>query len=807
METLAPDRTVTEIPLRHLAAADLEALSARMKLSLSGDDMQAIQVHYTALDREPTDVELEVIAQTWSEHCKHRIFNAIIEHTVGGKEEVIDGLFKTYIQHTTEALQCRKPDFVLSAFEDNAGFVRLDDEHAVCLKLETHNHPSAIEPYAGANTGLGGVIRDILGAGKGAKPVASLDVFCFGRPDTRPDELKADDVIHPIGILRGVVRGVRDYGNRMGIPTVGGAIHFADAYTYNPLVFCGTAGVIPIADIPKRVEPGHTIVLVGGKTGRDGLHGATFSSASLDGESHTEDQGAVQIGNPIEEKNVCDFVLKAREEGLIDCITDCGAGGLSNAAGEMLEKTGGTIYLEKVPLKEEGLTSWEIFLSESQERMVLGIDPVHGERLAELAAIYEPDCSEIGRADDSGLLRVLHDGVTVCELEGRFLHKAPRKKLKSVHSVSGPSQEGHKRFPAWDRSGTNSGDLKKLLGTLNICSREPIIREYDHEVQGNTVIKPLAGATGDAPQDASVIRVERSGKYIALGVSLLPQYESDPYRMGLSSVDEVMRQLVVAGADPDTIGLLDNYCVGNPDEPEELGKMVESIKGIADAALDFQAPFISGKDSFYNYFETDEGPVSIPITVVISGIGVIAEIPRVPGASLRRTDSRICLLGYTHSEMGGSAFTGMKGAKGGDVPNVDRSLALRIYRRFHQAIQKGWILSAHDLAEGGLAVALAETAFSLRGGLEIDLNTLPAQHLISTEEALFAESNSRILFEVADEHVANVTGLFDALPFAVIGRSVADHRFLRIRHNNETCIDADLHELKESWKNGLTPYY
>ncbi|MFN0080783.1 MAG: AIR synthase related protein, partial [Prosthecobacter sp.] len=346
------------IPLRDLTADQLLDLSKRMKLSLSKADMLAVQKIYQDEGREPTDVEMEVIAQTWSEHCKHRIFGAKIYHTLNGQQEVVDGLFKTYIRNVTEEICKTKPDFVLSAFEDNAGFVKLDDDKAVCLKVETHNHPSAIEPYAGANTGLGGVIRDILGAGKGAKPVASLDVFCFGPPDIEQDQIKAKDVIHPLGVMRGVVRGVRDYGNRMGIPTVNGAIQFDDTFIYNPLVFCGTAGIIPIKDIAKEVKPGHLLIAAGGRTGKDGLKGATFSSAELTTDSHEEDQTAVQIGNPIEEKKVADWVIAAREKGLIQFVTDCGAGGFSSAAGEMLRDTGGVVWLENAPLKAPDLESW-----------------------------------------------------------------------------------------------------------------------------------------------------------------------------------------------------------------------------------------------------------------------------------------------------------------------------------------------------------------------------------------------------------------------------------------------------------------
>ncbi|MEQ1841391.1 MAG: AIR synthase related protein, partial [Verrucomicrobiales bacterium] len=368
--TLSVLDKIAEAPADHyrvLKISDLDGdtlleLSKFMKLSLSREDMIAVQEIYREWKREPTDVELEVIAQTWSEHCKHRIFGATITHEINGETETVNSLFKTYIRDVSQRIFDQKPGFVLSAFHDNAGFIKLDEELAICLKAETHNHPSAIEPYAGANTGLGGVIRDILGAGKGAKPIGSLDVFCFGAPDTSMDHIKAEDVIHPLGVMRGVVRGVRDYGNRMGIPTISGAIQFDDSYIYNPLVFCGTAGVIPIKDIEKKVESGMKVISVGGRTGRDGLHGATFSSAALDTDSHESDQQAVQIGNPIEEKKAADFVLAARDKGLIGFITDCGAGGYSSAAGEMLEECGGVIDLDQVKLKEPGLVSWEVFI-------------------------------------------------------------------------------------------------------------------------------------------------------------------------------------------------------------------------------------------------------------------------------------------------------------------------------------------------------------------------------------------------------------------------------------------------------------
>ncbi|MDF1862120.1 MAG: phosphoribosylformylglycinamidine synthase subunit PurL [Verrucomicrobiales bacterium] len=801
--------SIAEAPADHyrvLKISDLDGdklceLSQFMKLSLSKEDMLAVQEIYKEWGREPTDVELEVIAQTWSEHCKHRIFGATIEHEVDGEKETVNSLFKTYIFDVSHRIFDSKPGFVLSAFHDNAGFIKLDDEQAVCLKAETHNHPSAIEPYAGANTGLGGVIRDILGAGKGAKPIGSLDVFCFGAPDTGMENIKADDVLHPLGIMRGVVRGVRDYGNRMGIPTISGAIQFDDSYIYNPLVYCGTAGVIPIKDIDKEVGAGMTVIAVGGRTGRDGLHGATFSSAALDTESHEEDQQAVQIGNPIEEKKAADFVLAARDKGLIEFITDCGAGGYSSAAGEMLEECGGTINLDNVTLKEPGMVSWEIFISESQERMVLAVKPESLPALQELADLYETEMIVLGDADGSGILKVTHHGETVCQLDCSKLHDAPIRKLSSKWEKKTKEIEP----PLLSNAGES---LKGLLSDFAIVSREPIIREYDHEVQGNTVLKPLAGASGDAPQDATVLRINGSKRLMSMGLSILPEWgKTDPFAMGAACVDECVRQLVASGADPDRLAILDNFCMGNPDDTEELGALVETVKGIAEAAEVYGAPFVSGKDSFYNYFETEEGPVSIPVTILISGIGIIEEASHVTGSSLRRNDSVLAIIGHTQSQLGGSVLARQTGLENAEVPATDLEQAFASYRKYYEAIQQGLILSAHDVSEGGLAVTLAEAAFSGKAGLEIDLCSLPMDDDASKAAMLFGESPSRIVVEVAPENLEKLSDLFEGLPFACLGRAAAEHSSLRIEWGKETLINEPIEELKSLWKNGLAQYY
>ncbi len=796
------------IPIATLSGEELLKLSKQLKLGLSQADMLAVQKIFAEENREPTDVELEVIAQTWSEHCKHRIFGAKITHTLDGKTEVIDSLYKTYVRNVTARIREKKPDFVLSAFVDNAGFVKLDDDLAVCLKVETHNHPSAIEPYAGANTGLGGVIRDILGAGKGSKPIASLDVFCFGPPDTKQEDIKAKDVIHPLGVMRGVVRGVRDYGNRMGIPTTSGAIQFAETYIYNPLVFCGTMGVIPISDIEKEIKAGQLLIAAGGRTGKDGIKGATFSSVSLTTSSHEEDQTAVQIGNPIEEKKAADFILAARAKGLIQFVTDCGAGGFSSAAGEMLSEIGGEVWLENAPLKVTGMESWQIFISESQERMVFSIEESDLSEIERLAAIYETEICVLGKADGSGILTVKHFGEVVCRLDNSKLHEAPRRHMTGSWTTPSGTDEDAVAINQLLTSKPHGGNdiLKKLMGDFAIVSREPIIREYDHEVQGNTLLKPLAGAAGDAPQDGSVIRVDGSDQLVGLSLALLPEWgHRHPHLTGRATVDECYRQLIAIGANPDRIAILDNFCVGNPDAHEELGALVETTKGMAITAEAYGAPFVSGKDSFYNYFQTDEGPVSIPVTLLVSGFGIVEKPEYIVGSSIRKAGNKLAILGAASAGLSGSVVTkqfGGSAAKSGSAPTFDEATALAAYRKYHGLIRQGVILSAHDVSEGGLAVTLAEMGFSGKAGVRVDLDALPKCGQPTAAELLFGETPGRLVFEVSPDQVDAVT----AAGLTIIGETTAAHDLV-VTYGETTLIQADLAPLKTTWKQGLTHYY
>ena len=531
------------LPVRSLSDDDLIRLSKEGQLALNLDEMKAVQGHFSAIDRDPTDAELETIAQTWSEHCSHKTLRGLIDFD----GEIIDNLLKQTIFKATKDLDL---DWLVSVFEDNAGVVRFDDDVDVCFKVETHNHPSAIDPYGGANTGLGGVIRDVLGTGLGGKPIANTDVFCVAPPDTDPSSVPPG-VLHPRRVLEGIVAGVRDYGNRMGIPTVNGALAVDPRYLANPLVFCGTVGVIPRGMSQKHVEDGDRIVALGGKTGRDGIHGATFSSLELSSESEDVSGGSVQIGNAITEKMVLDVLLQARDRGLYRSLTDCGAGGFSSAVGEMGATSGAEVDLEKAPLKYAGLSYAEIWISEAQERMVLAVPPEKWPGLKALCDSEGVDATDLGRFTSTGRLVLRYDGQVVGDLSMDFLHEG-RPKIARKARVEAVSR-APMTLPGPDHD--YSADLLAILRHWDVASKEWIVRQYDHEVQGRTVIKPLVGEHDDGPGDASVIQPVR-GSTVGLSIScgINPRFGAlDPYAMALSCVDEAIRNAVAVGADPDRI--------------------------------------------------------------------------------------------------------------------------------------------------------------------------------------------------------------------------------------------------------------
>ncbi len=797
MPDASPDPTVETIPLRGLDAAALQDLGARKLLSLPLQDLEAVRDHYATQKRDPTDVELEMIAQTWSEHCAHRTFKATIRHREPGVRELqIPGLLKSTIMAATDEVN---RSWVLSAFRDNAGVIAFDRDHEISFKVETHNHPSALEPFGGANTGVGGVVRDVLGVS--AEPIANTDVLCFGPLDTPADTLPPG-TLPPERVYAGVVAGIADYGNKMGIPTVNGATLFDQGYVANPLVFCGTVGLAPRGRRPTQPRAGDLIVVAGGRAGRDGIHGATFSSDVL-GASHAELGSVVQIGDPIVEKRLADALPRARDLGLYSAITDCGAGGLSSAVGEMASELGADVELACVPLKYDGLRPWEIWLSESQERMVLAVPPESWPALREIFAGEGVEATAIGRFTGDGRLRVRYDGVVVADLDCAFLHDGmPSRELESFWAPR--FVEPSPGLP----TGIDPGELlERALAEANVASKEPIVRQYDHEVQGRTVGKPFVGPEDIGPADAAVLRpVARSWRGVAVGCGINPWYgEIDPYAMALLAVDEALRNVVAVGADPARTAILDNFCWGNPNLPDRLGGLVRAAQGCHDAAIALRLPFISGKDSLFNEYRLADGSSRpIPGTLLISAIGIVPDTRRVSSMYLKRPGNLVYLVGLTGDDLGGSLAQRLIGQQEGRAPVVHLSSARRVFSAIYRANRKGLIQACHDLSEGGLAVAAAEMAIAGGHGLEIDVRDVPvAEPGLAASTRLFAESPTRFLIEVTPADAPALETLLGRIPHARIGR-VLDSPRLQVLGDGGAAIDAHIDALRSRWQAPLS---
>ncbi|MEN0111030.1 MAG: phosphoribosylformylglycinamidine synthase subunit PurL, partial [Planctomycetota bacterium] len=744
---------VKHVPLAGLDDAALMRLSKEGQLYLQLAEMQTIQRWYADAGREPTDIELETLAQTWSEHCSHKTLAGRIAYRDASGERRFENMLKETIFAATMTLKERwaadptREDWCVSVFKDNAGVVRFDDEDNVCFKVETHNHPSALEPYGGANTGLGGVIRDTLGTGLGAKPIASTDVFCFAPPDT-PDDALPPGVLAPRRVMRGVVEGVRDYGNRMGIPTVNGAVCFDERYLGNPLVYCGNVGLIPRDKSFGEPQADDLVVAIGGRTGRDGIHGATFSSAELTSESESLSGGAVQIGNAIEEKKVADVLLEARDRGLYTAVTDCGAGGFSSAVGEMGEEIGAEVWLDRAPLKYDGLTYTEVWISEAQERMVVATPEASWESLHALCESEGVEATVIGRFTPTGRLTLKWGDTVVGDLPMSLLHDGRPPVVRDAHyacpptkPLAGPQDATRVRSEARDYT----PELRRTLASLNVASKEWIVRQYDHEVQAGSVVKPLVGAESDGPGDAAVVRPKLSGKRgLVIGCGINPRYgDLDPYHMAASAIDEAIRNCVAVGADPARIALLDNFCWGNCERAETLGSLVRAALACHDLSLEFEAPFVSGKDSLNNEFSYEDAAgqnqtIAIPPTLLISAMGQIDDVAKAVTMDFKRPGSHVFLVGATRDELGGSHFALVNDLVGGAVPTVDPAAARATFAGVHRAIDAGLILACHDLSEGGLAVALSEMAFA--GGLGVDAEV--GRVADTAAVALFSETNS-----------------------------------------------------------------
>jgi phosphoribosylformylglycinamidine synthase II len=753
------------IAIRTLDDAQLLALSSERRLSLDIAEMQAIQAYYQGIKRDPTDAELETLAQTWSEHCVHKTFKAVVQLPDG---QTVDGLLKTYLRAATDQINA---PWVRSAFVDNAGVIDYTDQYELSIKVETHNHPSAIEPFGGANTGVGGVIRDVLGVSH--IPIACTDMLCFGPLDTPFAELPAG-VLHPQQISQGVVAGIEDYGNKMGLPTVNGAIFYDPGYTANPLVFCGCVGLAPKTARPgTQPQAGDRVIAIGGRTGRDGLRGATFSSMIMEADTGAVAGASVQIGDPITEKGILEVIRLASVavagSPLYRAITDCGAGGFSSAVGEMAAELGANINLSTIRTKYPGLAPWELWLSEAQERMVLAVAPSQVPALQAICDRFSVELTDLGDFTGDGQLTVHYDGLPVVNLAMDFLHNGiPRRRLPAQPSAV-PSAA---TAPLPDIA---MAALLQLLAHPNIASKQAVIHLYDHEVRGTTVVKPLVGVNHDAPSDAAVLAPLAPAEWrgFALSNGLNPELgKASPHAMAVSAIDEAIRNAVAVGADPRQIAILDNFCWGSPRKPDRMGALLETCQACYTAAVHYGTPFISGKDSLNNEYRDSHGNShSIPDTLLISALAIVPDVRQAVTMDLKTAGNILFLIGETGHHLQGSHLLLLYPAlaESAGLPPTLPEHAPASYRQLHQAIRSGLVRACHDCSEGGLAVAAAEMCIGGQLGLTIELAAIHPDPMV----ALFSESNGRLLVEVAPSDVESFTALFADLPCRAIGTVTA----------------------------------
>ncbi|HLC01313.1 MAG TPA: phosphoribosylformylglycinamidine synthase subunit PurL [Candidatus Bathyarchaeia archaeon] len=773
-----------KVNTKEASDSQLLEVSGELGLGLSLEEMKTVQSYFKRQKRNPTDVELQTIAQTWSEHCYHKTFKGKIR--VGNR--TIDSLFKTFIAKATQEIN---PRWCFSVFEDNAGIIQFDKGYGIAAKVETHNHPSAVEPFGGAATGVGGVIRDVLGVW--ADPIACTDVLGFGPLDYDYAKLPSG-VKHPKYIYMGVTAGISAYGNNMGIPTVNGAIYFDESYTGNVTVYCGCIGLLPLKKYKKNAEAGHLILLAGGKTGRDGIHGVTFASAELTEKSEEISRPAVQIADPIEEEKLKRAIVEIRDRELGSAVTDLGGGGLSSAVGETAKRfgCGAAVELDKVPLKYAGLAPWEIYISESQERMLLMLPT---ENLAKVLEVFEKEdvaTTVVGKLTRENCLLLSYQGVTVAKLDMEFLFTSPES-VKTARFEKACFEE-----PVFPELENLTGTLLQLLATPNIASKESVIRTYDHEVKGNTALKPLQGEYA-GPNDAAVIKpLDDSWKGLAISCGMNPNYgKIDAYWMAASAIDEAIRNNIAVGGR--RIALLDNFTWGNPEKPERLGSLVRACEACHDFATAFDTPFISGKDSLYN--ESPMGPITP--TLLITALGIVPDIRSIVSMETKKPGDAIYIVGETFNELGGSEYYKLKEHIGKNVPKVRGSQARKTFKNVTKAIDLGLVKACHDLSEGGLALAAAEMALAGGFGMELDLGNVPRKGVDRDDFVLFSESNSRFLVEIPEKAKAEFEGLIKGSVCAEIGRVVKNSKLTISSLKGATTVEASLADLRRSWKGTL----
>ncbi|MFA6520290.1 MAG: AIR synthase-related protein [Candidatus Paceibacterota bacterium] len=782
---------VIEVPLKNFTDEELENTgklgildrngSRRGPLALDLPSMQVIKEHFLGLKRNPIDIELEALAQTWSEHCKHTIFANPID-------DIKDGLYKTYIKGATNLIrkQKGKKDFCVSVFSDNSGGIIFDNDYLITHKVETHNSPSALDPFGGAITGIVGVNRDTIGFGMGAKPVANVYGFCFGNPEDKRkfyrDKSLTQLMLPPKRIMDGVVKGINSGGNCSGIPTLNGFLKFDDRYRGKPLVFAGTIGLIPrkingkLSHL-KKAKVGDYIVVAGGRVGLDGIHGATFSSVATDSNSPA---AAVQIGDPITQKKLSDAIVKeVRDLGLYNSITDNGAGGISCSIAEMAKECGGAkVDLEKVPLKYPGLRPWEIWISESQERMTLSIPKSKWKIFKNLMDSRGVEATIVGTFTDSEKCIVEYKGKKIMDIDMDFLHDGlPKHQL-----LTSPFIEKHSE-PVLNNKKSYTAELERLLGQKNISGFSFVSGQYDHEVQASSVLKPLSGQ-GRINTDAQVFNpVLNSKKGIVVTSSTYPSYgDISTYDMASCAIDTAIRNTISAGGKLSNIAILDNFCWCSSNDPKRLYQLTEAVKACYDTAVGFGTPFISGKDSMFNDFKgyDEKGnpvAISVPPTLLISALSVMPNFNKTVSPEFKSSGDVIYILGETYDELGGGEYFKMLGYVGNAVPKVDVRKHIKIYKALEQTIEKELVASAISINSGGLAIALAKASLGGMIGCNVSIKNLPGT-ASSPEVKLFSESQGRILVSVSHKNVSAFEKIIKNIPHAKIGKVSKDKNFV-----------------------------
>jgi phosphoribosylformylglycinamidine synthase subunit PurL len=762
-----------EVDVFSASDTELVKISNKMGLALALPEMKNIQTYFKDKNRLPTDIELQALGQAWSEHCCYKSSKVPLKQHVFGIAE----------------------DKIVA--REDAGIIEFDKEHYYCAALESHNHPSAVEPYGGAATGVGGIVRDVICMG--AQPIAYIDPLFFGPLDL-PQSKLPKGVKHPRFLFKGVVDGIRDYGNRIGIPTLSGQVYFHKGYTGNCLVNVGCIGIMKKKELIHSCAkaPGNVYVYVGGKTGRDGIHGVTFASTELKDDSEESSRSAVQVGDPITKEPVMHVTLECNRKGLLEGLKDFGGGGLSCVSGELAYAAGfgAEIVLDHIPLKEEGLLPWEIWVSESQERMMFLVAPENVNEVLHICKQWDVTAEVVGQVISEKITRVIYKGVKILEMDMDFYTGGPvYDTCQRPFSIIEKKEIKDPDFKIPDLNDA----IKKLIGSHNIASKEWVIRQYDHEVRGNTVIKPLQGKINfETHGDATVLKpLEESFRGIAVTANVNPRFmERDQYWGAISAIDETCRNLVSVGAAPDS--LLDCLNFGNPEKPEKMGELYEACRGLGDAARELKLPFMSGNVSLYN----ESVKTSVPPTPEIMGVGIVEDIRKCVTSDFKSEGNLVYLVGKeTEKELGGSEYYKVLKVDGGIVPKTDLNILKKAMNAILSLIDKKQIVSCHDISEGGLGVCISEMCIGSNLGAEVDLSNVSKD--LRSDFKLFSESNTRWIVEVKKEKQKDFEKTLkeNKTSFVKIGQIKSDK--ILIKDNGKTIIDQKISDLKDIWKNAI----